>query len=94
MVFRVECGLALVFSPPVLIQAGEHESAHFNNVATKITLILKGTLEMCGRRLRPGDIIKLSPGETTSFTDVTDTTTDVVKLPSILDDKFAASRAL
>ena len=71
-------------------KAGDNESAHFHKVATEITLILEGTVEMCGRRLGHGDIIKLSPGETTSFTAVTDATTVVVKLPSILDDKFVA----
>jgi len=71
-------------------KAGEHESAHFHKVATEITVILEGTVEMCGRRLNHGDIIKLSPGEATSFTAITDAITVVVKLPSILDDKYAA----
>lgn len=71
-------------------KAGDQESAHFHKVATEITLILEGTVEMCGRRLNNGDIIKLLPGEVTSFAAITDAITVVVKHPSALDDKYSA----
>jgi hypothetical protein len=45
---------------------------------------------MCDRRLGPGDIIKLSPGEASAFSAITDVTTVVVKLPSVTGDKYAA----
>lgn len=72
-------------------KSGEHESMHLHKVATEITLVLEGTVEMCGRRLRHGDIIKLMPGEATDFTAITDATTVVVKLPSAKGDKYAIS---
>ena len=53
-------------------------------------MVLNGTVEMCGRRFGPGEIIKLLPGEATAFSAVTDTTTVVVKLPSVIGDKYAA----
>jgi hypothetical protein len=45
---------------------------------------------MCGRRLQHGDIIKLAPGEATDFVAITDSTTVVVKLPSVKGDKYPA----
>jgi quercetin dioxygenase-like cupin family protein len=71
-------------------KAGDREDKHLHKIATEVTLVLEGTVEMCGRRLSDGDIIKLAPGEATAFAAVTDATTVVVKLPSITGDKYAA----
>ena len=71
-------------------KAGEREDAHLHKVATEVTLVLEGTIEMCGRRLSNGDIIKLAPGEATDFIAITDAVTVVVKLPSVSGDKYAA----
>ena len=71
-------------------KAGELEGAHFHKISTEVTLVLEGTVEMCGRRLSNGDILKLAPGESTDFTAITDAVTVVVKLPSVSDDKYAA----
>jgi len=71
-------------------KAGDREDRHLHKVASEITLILHGTAEMCDRRLGPGDIIKLSPGEASAFSAITDVTTVVVKLPSVAGDKYAA----
>jgi quercetin dioxygenase-like cupin family protein len=71
-------------------KAGDREASHFHKIAAEVTLVLEGTVEMCGRRLSDGDIIKLAPGEVTDFLAVTDATTVVVKLPSIAGDKYAA----
>jgi quercetin dioxygenase-like cupin family protein len=71
-------------------KAGDREDRHFHKIAVELTVVLNGTVEMCDRRLGPGDIIKLSPGEATAFSAVTDVTTVVVKLPSVTGDKYAA----
>ena len=68
--------------------AGEKESAHYHKIATEITLILNGEVLMNGSKWRDGDIITLSPGEITDFEAITDTTTIVVKTPSVLGDKY------
>jgi hypothetical protein len=73
-----------------LYVAGESESAHQHKVATEVTLILSGEVRMMGRTWRNGDIITLSPGETTDFEAITDAVTVVVKTPSILGDKYLA----
>jgi len=70
-------------------KAGDQETAHFHKQASEVTLVLEGSVEMCGRRLNSGDIIKLDPGEVTGFKALTDTTTIVVKLPSVIGDKFS-----
>lgn len=71
-------------------KAGEREETHLHKVASEITLVLEGIVEMCGQRLSEGDIIKLAPGEATDFLAVTDAITVVVKLPSVIGDKYAA----
>lgn len=71
-------------------KAGDQESAHFHKQSSEVTLVLEGSVEMCGRRLNSGDIIRLDPGEVTGFKALTDTITVVVKLPSVIGDKFPA----
>ena len=72
-------------------KAGDREDTHVHKVATEITLVLEGTVVMCGRRLTCGDIVKLAPGEATDFSAMTDAITVVVKLPSVKDDKYSIS---
>ena len=74
--------------------AGEKESTHYHKVATEITLVLSGEVRMMGRTWRDGDIITLSPGETTEFQAITNAVTVVVKTPSISGDKYLAGAAL
>lgn len=69
-------------------QAGEYEAAHYHKIATEITLIISGRVEMCGREWGPGDIVVIEPGEATDFRAVTDATNVVVKVPGALNDKF------
>lgn len=69
-------------------QAGDHESAHYHKVATEVTLILSGRARMCGKEWGPGDIITIEPGEVTDFHAITDVVNVVVKIPSIVNDKY------
>src|SRR5215470_882237 len=69
-------------------RAGDHEEEHHHRVAVEITLIVSGRVEMMGRTWEPGDIVVVEPGEATSFTALTDATNVVVKLPSVLGDKY------
>ena len=71
-------------------RAGEREGAHHHKIATEVTLILSGKVRMMGRTWLDGDIVTLSPGETTDFEAITDAVTVVVKTPSILGDKYLA----
>jgi hypothetical protein len=71
-------------------KAGDEEAVHFHKIATEITVILDGIVERCGQQFASGDIVKLPPGEATGFKAITDVTTVVVKLPSVIGDKHAA----
>lgn len=68
--------------------AGDYEATHYHKVATEITVIVSGTVEMNGVRHEAGDIIVVEPGETTDFLAVTDATNAVVKLPGASNDKY------
>lgn len=68
--------------------AGSEEPEHHHRHATEITVIVSGRAVMCGRELVAGDIIVLPPGTATSFRAIEDTTTTVVKTPSVLGDKY------
>ncbi|MGF1579466.1 MAG: hypothetical protein ACFCD0_08895 [Gemmataceae bacterium] len=69
-------------------RAGDREDWHYHKVATEITVVLDGEVEMNGVRHTAGDIIRLEPGEGTDFLAVSDTTTVVVKMPSVIGDKY------
>lgn len=71
-------------------KAGDKEEAHYHKIATETTLILSGTVIMCGREWSAGDIIVIEPGDITSFEAVTDAVNVVVKTPGALNDKFIA----
>jgi hypothetical protein len=68
--------------------AGAAEAAHVHRVATELTLIAAGRVAMNGRTYSTGDIIVLEPGEATDFRALEKTTTVVVKMPSVLGDKY------
>ena len=73
--------------------AGAHEPAHVHRIATEITLIASGRARMAGRELAAGDIVRLEPGEATDFTALEPTTTVVVKMPSVIGDKYPVEAA-
>lgn len=72
-------------------RAGDREAFHLHRVATEVTVVLSGEVEMGGRRLREGDIVRLDPGEGTDFIALEDAVTVVVKVPSVQGDKYDAS---
>lgn len=69
-------------------KAGDYDSSHYHKEATEITVIVDGTVKMNDVNYIKGDIIVISPNETTDFLAVTDTITVVVKVPGALNDKY------
>ena len=69
-------------------EPGAAEAAHLHRVATEVTLIAAGRVTMNGRTFGAGDIIVLEPGEATDFQALEKTTTVVVKMPSVIGDKY------
>lgn len=74
-------------------RAGDYERWHIHKIATEITVIVSGEVEMDGQRYVTGDIVVLEPGEGTDFRALTDATTTVVKLPAASHDKFYREEA-
>lgn len=69
-------------------KAGDYEEMHYHKIATEITVICSGKVEMNGSTFVSGDIITIEPGETTDFKVIEDTITTVVKIPCVKDDKY------
>src|SRR5262245_60127936 len=68
--------------------AGDREAPHYHRVATEITAIVTGRVRMMDREFGAGEIVVLEPGEATGFEAILDSTTVVVKLPSVIGDKY------
>lgn len=68
--------------------AGDHEGSHFHKIATEITLILSGEVEMNGFKYKTDDIVVIEPGERTDFKCLTNVVTVVVKYPGASNDKY------
>ena len=73
-------------------QSGDHEECHYHKIATEVTVIVSGEVEMNGKCYGAGDIILMEPGESTDFSALTDAVNVVVKLPSVLKDKYIKLR--
>ncbi len=69
-------------------KAGDHEDFHHHKVATELTAIVSGRVQMSGEEIGPGEIIKIKPGQSTDFTALTDVVTVVVKMPCVAGDKY------
>lgn len=67
---------------------GETEAKHLHKIATEVTFIVKGKVEMNGIEYCDGDIIVMEPGEATDFKALAETINVVVKIPSIKGDKY------
>lgn len=67
---------------------GDYEKKHFHKIATEYTVIINGKVKMKDVEYSRGTIITIEPFEATDFMAITDATTVVVKIPSVLDDKY------
>jgi hypothetical protein len=68
--------------------AGDYENYHHHKIATELTVIIEGEVEMNGIHFKKNDIIKINANEITDFKCITDVTTVVVKTPSVKNDKY------
>jgi len=69
---------------------GQVESRHVHRVATEITVVVRGSVRMENVIYAAGTIIVLEPGDATDFEALEDALTVVVKLPSVMGDKYSA----
>jgi len=70
-------------------KAGDYEDLHHHKLATEITVVIDGHVQMLNKTWSVGDIIVLEPGIATDFRALTDATNVVVKIPGTLNDKYA-----
>lgn len=68
--------------------AGDKEERHFHKIATEITVVISGKIQMFGKTWDAGDIIIAEPGDATDFLSISDSVNVVVKTPSVLGDKY------
>lgn len=68
--------------------AGDHEELHHHRIATEVTTVVRGEIEMLGRSFSAGDVVVIPPNTATAFRAVTDAVTVVVKVPGAHDDKY------
>lgn len=66
----------------------DSESSHHHKIATEITFIVDGLVQMNNITYGQGSIILIEPGESTDFIAIEDTTTVVVKVPCVSNDKY------
>ena len=69
---------------------GDTERKHIHKLADEFTVIISGKCRLNGEVLIPGDIALLEKSEpmTEDFKVLEDTVTTVVKIPSVIGDKY------
>ena len=72
----------------MIYKAGDHEKKHMHKIATELTVVVEGRIKMNGVEYQKGDIILIEPGEATDFEALTDAVDVVVKVPSVMGDKY------
>ncbi|MBR1646491.1 MAG: hypothetical protein IJ685_06910 [Selenomonadaceae bacterium] len=70
--------------------AGEFEDAHYHKIATEITVVLDGKIEMAGKVWNAGDIVVIEPDDVSGFKALTAARLVVVKIPGANNDKYLA----
>lgn len=69
-------------------KAGDTETPHIHRVATEINVVTEGAIEMNGKAFMVDDIVIIEPGEKAHFKALTDAAVVVVKVPSLIGDKY------
>ncbi len=67
--------------------AGDKESAHYQVIATEVTVILSGKVRMGQYFLEENEILVVEPGEIVDFEALTDCKVLGIKFPSLPKDK-------
>lgn len=67
---------------------GEQWPEHYHKVATEITVLISGLMDMNGKIIKPGDGFIFSPNEIAKPIFLEDCVVVVVKTPSVPGDKY------
>ncbi len=68
--------------------AGTVEKLHYHKIATEFTCVVEGIVSFNDEVYKKNEIITIYPNESVLFKSITDSITCVVKIPSIIDDKY------
>ena len=69
---------------------GDVEAAHFQKVATEVTVVLSGSVRMGDHILQVDDILTIYKGEVCDFEALSDCKVLGIKFPSLPEDKVLA----
>ena len=69
-------------------ESGAEETEHVHKIATELTIILSGRVDISVTEYEAGDIVEISPGEYAHFKAIEPTQTVVVKYPGAKNDKY------
>jgi quercetin dioxygenase-like cupin family protein len=69
-------------------KSGYYDKEHYHKIGTEYTVIVKGRVKMSGKEYSEGDVLTISPLESTDFLALTEATTVVVKIPGASNDKY------
>ena len=69
---------------------GDSEPDHYHKIATEWTCVISGKISMNKKIYSAGEIVRVNPGESNSFSAEEDSVTLVIKSPSVTDDKYLA----
>ena len=67
---------------------GDIDQTHLHKVSEEVTVIINGIFDMNGEKLYPGDVVLIEKDEIVTFSCIKDGSIAVVKIPSVIGDKF------
>ncbi len=70
---------------------GDKEDAHFHKIAEEMTMVVYGKCRMNDLILEKGDLAVVEAGESVEFEALEDSSNVVVKIPSVIGDKYLVS---
>lgn len=69
-------------------KVGEREASHAQKIGTEVTVVVYGRIRMNEKHFSQGDVIVISPKESSDFEALTDCALVCVKFPSLPEDKY------
>jgi quercetin dioxygenase-like cupin family protein len=69
-------------------KSGQGEPAHFQKIATEITVIIEGTITMNNEIYGLDEVVVIKPNEVAAFKSITDSVLVCIKFPSSPQDKI------
>lgn len=68
--------------------AGDSEKAHFQKVASEITVVIAGVISLNEKKFSANDIVIIEPNEVAEFVSISESILVCIKFPSIPSDKI------